>query len=196
MTKKMTLVVSFLTKIKSGMKLLTMLFLVGTILASTAPNLLAAGTASTNDLQQKRITGKVVDAEGNALGGVNVLEKGTLNGAITDANGSFSVNVASSSSILTLSFIGFSTQEVTVGDQTSLTITLKQALSALDEIVVVGYSTQTRKSLTGSVSTVGGAALQESAATNPITRLQGKVAGVTILNQHTLVKDQRSGSVV
>jgi TonB-dependent starch-binding outer membrane protein SusC len=185
MTKKMTLVVSFLTKIKSGMKLLTMLFLVGTILASTAPNLLAAGTASTNDLQQKRITGKVVDAEGNALGGVNVLEKGTLNGAITDANGSFSVNVASSSSILTLSFIGFSTQEVTVGDQTSLTITLKQALSALDEIVVVGYSTQTRKSLTGSVSTVGGAALQESAATNPITRLQGKVAGVTILNQHT-----------
>lgn len=185
MTKKMTLVVSFLAGIKSGMKLLTMLLLIGTILASAAPNLLAAGTVSTNDLQQKRITGKIIDAEGNPIAGVNVLEKGTLNGAISDINGSFSVSVASSSSILTFSFIGFYTQELPVGDQTAITVTLAQALSALDEIVVVGYSTQTRKSLTGAVSTVGAASLAESASTNPVQRLQGKVAGVTVLNQHT-----------
>ena len=78
----MTLVVSFLAGIKSGMKLLTMLLLIGTILASTAPNLLAAGTVSTNDLQQKRITGKIIDAEGNPIAGVNILEKGTLNAEV------------------------------------------------------------------------------------------------------------------
>jgi TonB-linked SusC/RagA family outer membrane protein len=77
------------------------------------------------------------------------------------------------------------TKEVTVGNQTTIDMALSEAVSALDEIVVVGYSTQARKSLTGSVSQVGAAELSESAAVNPITRLQGKIAGVTILNQHT-----------
>ncbi len=135
--------------------------------------------------QQKRVSGKVTDPSGVALPGVNILEKGTLNGAISDPGGNFTVTVASEASILTFSFIGYETQEVTVGTQNTVNVTLKELVSALDEIVVVGYSTQARKTLTGAVATVDAAELSESAAVNPITRLQGKVAGVTILNQHT-----------
>ena len=181
----MTLVVLSLAKLRSGMKLLTMLLLFGTILSFVAPAVTDAGNVSANDLQQKRVTGRVSDAGGSALPGVNIAEKGTANGAITDANGNFAISVASPASILSISFIGYSTQEVVVGDRTTIDIVLKESLSALDEIVVVGYSTQTRKSLTGSVSQVNAAALSESSASNPMQRLQGKVAGVTILNQHT-----------
>jgi TonB-linked SusC/RagA family outer membrane protein len=185
MTKKMTLVVLSLAKLRSGMKLLTMLLLFGTILSFVAPAVTDAGNVSANDLQQKRVTGRVTDGGGSALPGVNIAEKGTANGAITDVNGNFTLSVASPASIISISFIGYSTQEVVVGDRTTIDIVLKESVSALDEIVVVGYSTQTRKSLTGSVSTVNAAALSESSATNPMQRLQGKVAGVTILNQHT-----------
>ncbi len=143
------------------------------------------GNGTTINLQQKQISGRVVDASDNPIPGVNILEKGTLNGAISDANGRYTMTVASASSVLTFSFIGYVTQEITVGAQTAINVTLAEAVSALDEIVVVGYSTMARKSLTGSVSTVDAAVLAESAAVNPITRLQGKVAGVTILNQHT-----------
>ena len=143
------------------------------------------GNVSSYDLQQKRVTGRVTDPSGTALPGVNILEKGTLNGAISDANGNYALTVSSPNSVLNFSFIGYMTKEVPVGAQNTIDVTMSEAVSALDEIVVVGYSTQARKSLTGSVSTVNAAALSESAAVNPITRLQGKVAGVTILNQHT-----------
>jgi TonB-linked SusC/RagA family outer membrane protein len=161
------------------MKLLTLLILFGTI------QTFAASVPDADDLQQKRVTGRVTDAAGAALPGVNILEKGTINGAISDADGRYALTVASNSSVLNFSFIGYMTREVPVGAQTTVDIVMTEAVSALDEIVVVGYSTQARKSLTGSVSTVDAAALSESTATNPITRLQGKVAGVTILNQHT-----------
>ena len=161
------------------MKLLTLLLLLGTVQS------FALSVPEGDDMQQRRITGRIVDNDGAALPGVNVLEKGTINGAITDADGRFAITVASEKAVLSFSFIGFVTQEITVGAQTTIDVTLRQMVSALDEIVVVGYSTQARKSLTGAVSTVDAATLSESAATNPITRLQGKVAGVTILNQHT-----------
>ena len=72
-----------------------------------------------------------------------------------------------------------------VGTQSIIDVILVLNVSTLDEIVVVGYATQTRKSLTGAVSTVGAASLAESSASNPVQRLQGKVAGVSVLNQHT-----------
>ena len=182
MTKKIMRVVSFWTLLRRSrvfVKLFTMLLLLGTIQA------FAASTSVPVDLQQKQVTGKVTDAAGQALPGVNILEKGTINGAISDADGNFAVTLTSANPVLNFSFIGYIAQEVVVGSQTVINVTLAEALSALDEIVVVGYSTQARKSLTGSVAQVGAAELAESAATNPITRLQGKVAGVTILNQHT-----------
>jgi TonB-linked SusC/RagA family outer membrane protein len=189
MTKKMTLVVLFLAKLRSGMKLLTMLLMFGTILGFVAPAMTDAGIVSAGDLQQKRITGRVTDNSGSALPGVNIAEKGTTNGAITDASGNFTMNVTSANSVLSVSFIGYSTQEVVIGTQTSVEIVLKESLSALDEIVVVGYSTQQRKSLTGAVSTVNAASLSESSSTSAVQRLQGKAAGVTILNNHTPGED-------
>ena len=167
------------------MRTISLLIMVVTFLPFTLALTPDDGNVSFSDLQQKRITGRIVDNNGNPLPGVNILEKGTVNGAISDANGNYALTVASNSSLLTFSFIGYVTQEAIVGTQTAVNVILAEAVSALDEIVVVGYSTQARKSLTGSVSTVDAAALSESAAVNPITRLQGKVAGVTILNQHT-----------
>jgi TonB-dependent starch-binding outer membrane protein SusC len=179
MTKKIMRIVSFKTRSKLVVKLLTLLLLLGTV------QTFVSAVPTTGDLQQKRVTGRVIDAAGTALPGVNILEKGTINGAITDVDGRFTLTVASSASVLNFSFIGYNAKEVTVGNQSTIDVVMAEAVSALDEIVVVGYSTQARKSLTGSVSQVGAADLSESAASNPITRLQGKISGVTILNQHT-----------
>jgi len=188
MTRKIMHVVSFqaiLSKSKIVVKLLTMLLLLGTVQTFTAAAMPDGGTVSPDDLQQKRITGRVTDANGEALPGVNILEKGTINGAISDADGRYALPVAGPAAVLNFSFIGYITQEVAVGAQVTIDVVLAEAVSALDEIVVVGYSTQARKSLTGSVSQVDAATLSESSATNPMQRLQGKIAGVTILNQHT-----------
>ncbi len=184
MTKKLkqaALLVMCFTRHKTMMRLLSLFLLIGTAQLTAT----AAGVASSDDFQQINISGKVVDNQGNALVGVNIIEKGTTNGKITDGNGSYAISVTSGNSVLTFSFIGYTTVDVPVGTQTLINVTLVETQTALDEIVVVGYSTQTRKSLTGAVSTVNSAALAESAASNPVQRLQGKVAGVSVLNQHT-----------
>jgi TonB-linked SusC/RagA family outer membrane protein len=179
MTKRIMRIVSLQTRTKIVVKLLTMLLLLGTV------HSFALGNTGPDDLQQVRVTGRVTDATGAALPGVNILEKGTINGAITDVDGRYAITVASSNSVLSFSFIGYVTREITVGAQTTVDVVMAEAVSALDEIVVVGYSTQTRKSLTGSVAQVDATALAESTSTSAMQRLQGKVAGVTILNQHT-----------
>jgi TonB-linked SusC/RagA family outer membrane protein len=179
MTKKIMRTVSCWTRSKLAMKLLTLLLLLGTV------QTFALSVPDGDDLQQKRVTGKLTDATGAALPGVNVLEKGTINGAISDADGNFAITVASANAVLNFSFIGYITKEVAVGAQTTIDVVLDELVSALDEIVVVGYSTQARKSLTGAVSTVSAATLAEATSTNAMQRLQGKVAGVTITNQHT-----------
>jgi TonB-linked SusC/RagA family outer membrane protein len=186
MTKKIMRNVSLWTgliKSKFVVKLLTLLLLLGTVQA------FASAIPGSSDLQQKRITGRVTDASGAALPGVNILEKGTINGAITDVDGKYALTVASSSALLNFSFIGYMTKEVPVGSQTTIDVVMSQAETKLDEIVVVGYSTQARKSLTGAVSTVNAASLSEVSTAAPMERLQGKVAGVTILNQHTPGED-------
>jgi TonB-dependent starch-binding outer membrane protein SusC len=185
MTKKNLLVVSSLAifnKLKEAVKLITMLLLFGTLQAFAFPGLTDAGIVSADDLQQKQVTGTIKDAAGNPLVGVNIVEKGTLNGAISDVNGKFSLTVASPSSMVMFSFVGYTTQEVAVGNQTTIDIVLVESMSTLEEIVVVGYSTQTRKSLTGAVTTVNSAALSKETTANAITRLQGKAAGVNIMN--------------
>lgn len=177
MTKKtMFFLPAVVGKLKIAVRLMTLLLLLAGLQASAlAPE----------EFQQRRVTGRVIDSNGEGLAGVNILEKGTTNGAISEPNGSFTISATTANPVLSFSFIGYVTQDVTVGSQTNIEVTMAEAVSALDEIVVVGYSTVQRKSLTGSVAQVDAATLSESAATNPITRLQGKVSGVTILNQHT-----------
>jgi len=181
MTKKIALFVSLPEQLKRfslAMKLITMLFLFVTVQISAV----AGGITTPDDPQQKLVTGKITDAGGNPLPGVNIVERGTTNGAITGVDGNFSLTVASPNSVLICSFIGYTTQEVTVGSQSAINVTLAEALSALEEIVVVGYSTQVRRSLTGAVSTVNAEAIAKETTANAITRLQGKASGVNILN--------------
>jgi TonB-linked SusC/RagA family outer membrane protein len=130
------------------------------------------------DLQQKVITGRVVDASKNSLAGVNVVENGTTNGVITGIDGSFSITVASGSSVLRFSFIGYTDLEVAVGSQTTITVTLNESTIGLDEVVVVGYGTQRKEAVTGSVASVKGDIIREVPASNISNAMQGRIAGV------------------
>jgi len=134
--------------------------------------------------QEKTITGKVTGQGEGPLPGVNVTVQGTTIGAITDLNGGFVIKVPSTAVVLVFSSIGYTTQQVTIGTQSLINVTLAESVAALDEIVVVGYSTQAKKSLTGAVSTVNSEALSEETAANPIERLQGKASGVSIIDSH------------
>ncbi len=187
MRRKIPLVVSLSGKrSKLIMKLITMLLLFGAIQTIAAASTLDAGIVASNDMQQQRlVTGQITDAAGNPLPGVNIIEKGTVTGAISGADGNYTITVASGSSTLNFSFIGYVTQEILVGNQNTIDVVLVESVSALDEIIVIGYSTQARRSLTGAVSTVSSESLADNTAPSAITRLQGQAAGVQILGSHT-----------
>lgn len=157
------------------LRLLTVLLLLGTVQLTA----LAGYDGSGND-QQKTVTGRIADTNGDPLPGVNILEKGTVNGVISGIDGRYSITVASESSVLTFSFIGYITQEAVVGSQTVVDVVLEESVSTLDEIVVVGYTTQVKKDLSGSVSTVSSEQLTVSTAPTAMSRLQGQASGVTV----------------
>lgn len=128
------------------------------------------------------VTGKVVDNDDMPLPGVNVVVKGTTLGTTTDGDGVYSINVPNESSVLVFSFIGFVSQEVTVGSRTVIDVKLKADLVSLEEVVVVGYGTQQKKDLTSAVATVSNKDLLSGAFNSPIQMIDGKVPGVTISN--------------
>lgn len=129
--------------------------------------------------QNKSISGKIVDSKGETIIGANVMEKGTTNGTITDFDGNFSLNV-SPNGILVISYIGYKSQEIPVTQikGETLTITLVEDTEMIDEVVVVGYGTQKKATLTGSVSSVGGDELKKISTANLTNTLAGKTAGV------------------
>jgi len=131
--------------------------------------------------QQINITGRVTNIETNeALPGVIVLEKGTTNGVLTDALGNYSINISSANSILAFSFVGMELQEIVVGGQKVLNVSMKETVSMLDEIVVTGYGTQRRSDLTGSVSVVKVDETRDIASGSVLQAIQGRVAGLYI----------------
>lgn len=132
-------------------------------------------------LQQKAINGKVLDAAGEPIIGANVIVKGTTNGTITDIDGNFTLNVPSEC-ILQVSYIGFNTQEVKVTSTTNnITVNLKEDTETLEEVVVVGYGTQKKVNLSGSLSTINVSELTESRPiTNVSHALSGLAAGVSV----------------
>ncbi|WP_256001834.1 SusC/RagA family TonB-linked outer membrane protein [Pedobacter deserti] len=141
--------------------------------------LLFAGTASAQNIT---ITGTVIDAaDKSPLPGVGVLVKGTQIGTTTSSSGAYSIN-APADATLVFTYIGFTTQEVAVGNRTTINITLAESAQDLEAVVVVGYGTQRRRDVTGSISTVSGDELANRPATNPISSLQGRVAGLTVVN--------------
>lgn len=133
---------------------------------------------------QSSVSGVVSDSDGSPLPGANVLVKGTTNGTQTDFDGNYSID-ADSGATLVFSYIGFKTKEIAVNGQTSISVTLSEDASQLEEVVVLGYSTQTRGDLTGSVSSVDISEAVKAPVTNAAEALQGRVTGVTVINSGT-----------
>lgn len=131
-------------------------------------------------IQQQTVTGKVTDAStGEPMPGVNILVKGTTLGALTDANGRYTVTVPSSTSVLIISFIGYESQEIPIAGRSTVDLALTATITGLDEVVVVGYGTQKRASITGSVVTAKGTDLSKVPATTTSNMLLGRLPGVT-----------------
>ena len=128
---------------------------------------------------QTQVTGHVADVRGEDIIGANVTVKGTSNGTITDIDGNFTINVDDKNATLAISFIGYKTKEMKIGEKAHLQIVLEEDMETLDEVVVVGYGTQTKKSLTGAISDVKSDALTRSVSTTTAGALSGKIAGVS-----------------
>jgi len=130
--------------------------------------------------QDRRITGKVTSTDG-AVPGANVVLKGTTTGTATDADGNFALAIRGANPVLVISAIGYKTQEVTVGNQSNVTITVSEEATALSEVVVTGYTTDSRRETTGAVATVKARDLQAIPSSNVEQQLQGRIAGVTVI---------------
>ena len=135
----------------------------------------SAATESVASVQQtKQATGHVADSQGPLIG-ATVMEKGTNNGTVTDFNGNFSLNVKPGATLV-ISYVGYESQEIKAGD--NVVVNLKEDGHLVNEVVVIGYGTQRREAVTGSVANIGGEKLNQIAASNAAQALQGRVAGV------------------
>jgi TonB-linked SusC/RagA family outer membrane protein len=131
--------------------------------------------------QDRKVTGKVSGTDSQGIPGVSILVKGTNTGATTDVNGAFSVTVKSGSAVLNISAVGYKSQSVTVGSQSSINVTLQEDNSQLDEVIVTGYSVTNKKESTAAASIVKAKDLQIAPSGNVEQQLQGRVAGVTLI---------------
>jgi len=130
--------------------------------------------------QTKTITGKVSDDKGTPVAGISVTVKGSKTGSSTSADGSFSVNVPTTATTLVFSGVGYTLQEVPIGDQTSISVTMATTTSNLNEVVVVGYGTARKKDVTGSLVSVQSKDFNQGVVTSPDQLLTGKVSGMEI----------------
>lgn len=128
------------------------------------------------------ITGTVTGDNGNNLVGVSVSVRGTTQGTTTDANGKYSISVASDTATLQFSYVGYATQEIPVAGRTEINVTLAATAQQLEQVVVVGYGTQRKRDLTGSIAVISGQDISKTQTTNPVSALQGRVSGVTVVN--------------
>ncbi len=174
--------------------LFSQLFLCGTLVAAPVADYYGSYTNSSNDVineittsaanlfvQDVTISGKVTDEQdGSGLPGVNVVIKGSSTGTVTDADGMYRLDVPGENTIIVFSSVGYLSQEVTVGNRTTINLSLVADVKALDEIVVIGYGTQKRSDLTGAVGSVNIEQLQERAAPSLNQSLAGRIPGVQV----------------
>lgn len=163
--------------VKSGLGLALCFMMVG---AGVTPSAYAStvGASVSANQQARTVTGTVTDQKGEPLLGVNVVVKGTTNGTITDMDGKFTLEVAPNS-ILSVSYIGYVSQDIPVTSDV-LKVVLKEDTQNLEEVVVVGYGTQQKKDITGSVAVVDTKELLASSGSSATQQLQGKAAGVYV----------------
>ena len=129
---------------------------------------------------QRTITGVVKGADGQGIPSTSVLLKGTTTGTLTDLDGNFSLNVPDNNAILVISSVGMTTQEIAVGTQTKIDVTLAEDTKTLGEVVVIGYGTQKKKDLTGSIVSISERNFQKGNITTAEQLVSGKIAGVAI----------------
>jgi len=130
--------------------------------------------------QQKSVTGKVTDNTGAGLPGVSVVVKGTTTGVITDMDGKYTISKVPENAVLQFSFVGMKSQEITVGDKTTLNVTLADETVGIEEVVAVGYGSQSKKKITGSVQNINQKELMDLPTAQISQKLQGKTSGVQI----------------
>lgn len=133
----------------------------------------------------KNVSGMVTDEQGNPVPGVTVRIKNNQKHTATDQNGHYYIEVADND-VLVFSYIGYTTQEIFVGNQTSLVVRLKPAQSNLNEVQVIGYGSTTKRSNTGAVSSITAQEISRQTVTNPLTALQGHIAGMQITQDNGL----------
>lgn len=131
--------------------------------------------------QEKTVTGTVTDSTNEPLIGASVVIQGTSNGTITDIDGKYSIT-ASPENVLEFSYVGMVKQDLKVGSQDVINVQLKEDSQMLAETVVIGYGSAKKRDLTGSITNIKGAEIANKPSTNPLSSLQGKVAGVQIIN--------------
>ncbi|MDP2338509.1 MAG: TonB-dependent receptor [Bacteroidota bacterium] len=131
--------------------------------------------------QQKSVSGKVTESSGTPLPGVTVLVKGTTNGTITDSGGNYSLYNISGNAVLQFSFVGMKTQEIVFSGKTTINVVMEDETIGIDEVVAIGYGTVKKSDLTGAVNKVGSARLMDKPVLNLGQALQGKVAGVQVI---------------
>jgi TonB-linked SusC/RagA family outer membrane protein len=137
------------------------------------------------EVQDIRITGKVTGQNGEGLAGVSITVKGTNIGTTTDAGGNYSLSVPDNSTSLEFSYVGYDAVEEAINGRTTINVSLSSARNALDEIVVIGYGTASKRDLTGSIVKISGKEVADKPNSNPISSLQGKVAGLSVVNSGT-----------
>jgi TonB-linked SusC/RagA family outer membrane protein len=128
--------------------------------------------------QQIKVTGHITDTKGVILSGVTIVEKNTQNGVVSDANGNFSLNVASGNSILVFTFIGYTTLEIAVNSQNSINVILSESTLLLEEVVVIGYGSQKKATVTGAVSAIESSKLLQTPVVNISSAIEGRVPGL------------------
>lgn len=169
-----------LTSTLGGMVAFATMLNVSVAVASGPPSKSAREVKSTASID-KTVSGKVTSTEdGSGLPGVSIIVKGTTIGTNTDANGGFKINVADDNAVLVFSAVGFERQEITVGNRTTINLSLAVDQKSLDEVVVVGYGSQKKSQMTGAISSVSGKQIQELPITNARQALQGRAAGVDV----------------
>lgn len=160
----------------------TMPLMAGMLLGGTT---LAVANESNPVVQEQQqaisVTGTVVDQNGEPLMGVNVIEKGTTNGTMTDMDGRFTLSVPGNAT-LQISYIGYTTEEIVVNNQTKLNVTLKEDSQNLDELVVVGYGAVRKADLAGSVAVLDNKSFKDQPIVQVSDALQGRVSGVQVQN--------------
>ncbi len=137
-------------------------------------------SAGYSQAQQRTITGSVTDPGGVTLPGVTIVEKGTINGTVTDIDGNYSINVSAGANALVFSFVGMLTQEVVLGSSSVYNVQLEQETIGLEEVVAIGYGTAKKRDVTGSVGSVKSELIVRTNPVQPASALQGQVAGVNV----------------